>query len=57
VAERIAGSGYLSQDDGRIHVGLGTAAKIDKLTVRWPSGQEQVVESLAVDRVLTVEEP
>jgi hypothetical protein len=57
VAERIAGSGYLSQDDGRVHFGLGTASKVDKLTVRWPSGQEQSLENLAVDRMLTVEEP
>jgi hypothetical protein len=57
VAERFAGSGYLSQDDGRIHFGLGTATKADKLTIHWPSGQEQVLENLAVDRVLTVEEP
>jgi len=57
VAERFAGSGYLSQDDGRVHFGLGGAAKADKLSIRWPSGQEQVLENLAVDRVLTVEEP
>ena len=29
----------------------------DKLTIHWPSGREQVLENLAVDRVLTVEEP
>jgi enediyne biosynthesis protein E4 len=57
IAERTAGSGYLSQDDGRIHFGLGTATKADKLTIHWPSGQEQVLENLSVDRVLTVEEP
>jgi hypothetical protein len=57
VAERFAGSGYLSQDDGRVHFGLGQASKIDKLTIRWPSGKEQVLENVAVDRVLTVEEP
>jgi hypothetical protein len=57
IAERIAGSGYLSQDDGRVHFGLGSATKADKLTIHWPSGQEQVLENLAVDRVLTVEEP
>ncbi|MGC2539347.1 MAG: CRTAC1 family protein, partial [Candidatus Sulfotelmatobacter sp.] len=56
-AERIAGSGYLSQDDGRVHFGLGSAAKADKLTIHWPSGQVQVLENLAVDRILTVEEP
>jgi len=57
IAERIAGSSYLSQDDGRIHFGLGAASKADKLTIHWPSGQEQVLENPAVDRVLTVEEP
>ncbi len=56
-AERVAGSGYLSQDDGRIHFGLGAATTIDKLIVRWPSGKEQTLEKLDVDRVLTVEEP
>jgi hypothetical protein len=57
IAERIAGSGYLAQDDGRVHFGLGSATKADKLTIHWPSGREQVLENLAVDRVLTVEEP
>ena len=56
-AERVAGSGYLSQDDGRLHFGLGAATTIDKLLVHWPSGREQTLEKLAVDRVLTVEEP
>jgi hypothetical protein len=56
-AERVAGSGYLSQDDGRLHFGLGSATAIDKLIVRWPSGREQTLEKLTVDRVLTVEEP
>jgi hypothetical protein len=57
MAERVAGSGYLSQDDGRVHFGLGQTAKIDKLTVKWPSGKVQVVENVAVDKVVVVEEP
>jgi hypothetical protein len=56
-AERVAGSGYLSQDDGRLHFGLGTATTIDKLLIHWPSGREQTLEKQEVDRVLTVEEP
>jgi len=56
-AERVAASGYLSQDDSRLHFGLGAATTIDKLLVHWPSGREQTLEKLAVDRVLTVEEP
>jgi hypothetical protein len=57
VAERVSSSGYLSQDDGRVHFGLGAATKVEKLTVKWPSGREQVLENLAVDRIMTVEEP
>lgn len=54
--ERVAGSGYLSQDDPRVHFGIGAAAKIDRLTIAWPSGTKQVIENPPVDRVLTVEE-
>ena len=56
-AERVAGSGYLSQNDERLHFGLGAATTIDKLLVHWPSGREQTLEKLNVDRVLTVVEP
>jgi len=57
IAERVAGSGYLSQDDGRLHFGLGAATRVAKLTIHWPSGREQVVEDPAIDRVITMEEP
>jgi hypothetical protein len=57
IAERVAASGYLSQDDGRLHFGLGSAAKVDKIVVHWPSGRLQTVENLGVDRVLNIEEP
>jgi hypothetical protein len=40
-----------------LHFGLGAATIIDKLIVRWPSGREQTLEKLAVDRILIVEEP
>ena len=56
-AERVAGSGYLSQDDSRLHFGLGGATQIDKIVVKWPSGREQMLEKQGVDRVVTVEEP
>ena len=54
--ERVAGSGYLSQDDARVHFGLGAAARVDRLTVTWPSGIRQVLDNLPADRVVTVEE-
>jgi hypothetical protein len=54
--ERVAGSGYLSQDDPRLHFGLGPAAKVDRLTVTWPSGAVQVLENVAADRIVTITE-
>jgi enediyne biosynthesis protein E4 len=56
LAERVAGSGYLSQDDGRMHFGLGSVAIVDKIVIHWPSGVEQVVEKPAADRLITIEE-
>lgn len=56
IAERVAGSGYLSQNDGRLHFGLGAAAKADRIVIRWPSGTLQTLDNVAGDRVVIVEE-
>jgi hypothetical protein len=56
-AERVAGSGYLSQNDDRLHFGLGSATNAEKIIVHWPSGREQTLASQSIDRVLTVVEP
>ncbi len=55
-AEHVAGSGYLSQDDARVHFGLGAAARADMVTITWPSGKVQTLRDVAADRVVTVEE-
>jgi hypothetical protein len=44
-----SGGSYLSQNDLRVHFGLGTATKIDSLEVRWPSGATDLVRNLAAD--------
>lgn len=51
-----AGSSYLTQNDARAHFGLGSAQRIQRLEVRWPSGVIDVVEGLEVNRQLTVVE-
>jgi enediyne biosynthesis protein E4 len=55
--ERVAGSGYLSQNDERLHFGLGPNTTADKIVIHWPSGRKQTIEKQPVDRVLTIEEP
>lgn len=51
------GGSYLSRNDPRLHFGLGTCAKVDRVTVTWPRGTVQIVSDLAVNRYTTIEEP
>ncbi|MDQ2774407.1 MAG: CRTAC1 family protein [Acidobacteriota bacterium] len=51
------GGSYLSVDDPRIHFGLGSCPKVDRLSIRWPDGRRQVLQNLSPDRYLPVEEP
>jgi enediyne biosynthesis protein E4 len=50
------GGSYASQNDLRVHFGLGSAATVDRLEVRWPNGLEEEWRGVAADRVLTVKE-
>ena len=56
VREVKAGSSYLGQNDLRVHVGLGKATRFDRLEVRWPNGQNEIVQGAAVNQILTVTE-
>ncbi len=56
VDEVSSGSSYLSQSDMRVHFGLGQAAKIDGLEIRWPSGLIEKFDSLPVDTMVVLEE-
>jgi hypothetical protein len=47
---------YYSVDDPRLHFGLGTAEKADRIEVRWPSGQVDALEGVAARRVVTIRE-
>ena len=49
-----SGGSYLSQNDLRVHFGLGKATKIDSLVVRWPSGHVDTMTNLAVDKFYSV---
>jgi len=49
-----SGGSYLSQNDLRVHFGLGQADRIDLLEIRWPSGKVETIKDLAVDRFYSV---
>jgi hypothetical protein len=48
--------GFQSAIPPEVHFGLGAAARADTLTVRFPSGREQVLKDVALDRVLVIQE-
>ena len=49
-----SGGSYLSQNDLRLHFGLGSATKIDSIEVRWPSGVVDKTGSLEADRSYSI---
>jgi hypothetical protein len=49
-----SGGSYLSQNDLRVHFGLGSATKIDSVEIRWPSGAVDRIGSLAPDQFYAV---
>ncbi len=51
-----SGGSYLSQNDLRIHFGLGSATKIDSVEIHWPSGAVDRIGNLAADRFYSVQE-
>jgi ASPIC/UnbV protein len=55
-AVRQAGS-YLLQDDLRVHFGLGEAARVDRVRIRWPNGETQELGGFDTDRYVTLREP
>jgi hypothetical protein len=56
VDEVRSGSSYDSNNDMRIHFGLGAATKIDDLQIRWPSGLVERFAGPAVDSIHTLRE-
>lgn len=56
-AQKKSTVGYLSQNDPRIHFGLGQNQVIDKIEIKWPSGKVQVLENIKANQILEVKEP
>ncbi len=51
------GGGFASQNDRRLHFGLGRAPHIERATIRWPSGKLQPLDGLTPGRIYQVKEP
>ncbi|MFQ5614869.1 MAG: CRTAC1 family protein [Anaerolineales bacterium] len=57
VAQKKSSSGYLSQNDPRLHFGLGKNQVVDWIEIVWPSGKKQVLEKVQAGQILTIVEP
>jgi enediyne biosynthesis protein E4 len=55
-AEVRSGGSYLSQSDLRLHFGLGSATRIQKIEISWPNGARQMLEDQRCDQIITVRE-
>lgn len=56
VRELFPSGGYFSQAPAQVHFGLAADTKVDKLTIRWPSGRVQVLTGVAADRHVVIDE-
>jgi len=55
-ADVLSGGSYGSSSDPRVHFGLGTSTKVDKVLVHWPDGVQEEISISGVDRIVTIVE-
>jgi enediyne biosynthesis protein E4 len=56
IGEVRGGASYLSQNDLRLHFGLGTNEKMNEVDIRWPNGGTEILHDVAADFIYTVVE-
>lgn len=54
LGEVLSGGSYLSQNDLRLHFGLGTHNTADSVEITWSSGQKEVLKNLSADQFYCV---
>ena len=54
IQEVQAGASYLSQNDLRLHFGLGTTEKIESVEARWSNGETETVTGVTTGRIITI---
>ncbi|MFY9532046.1 MAG: CRTAC1 family protein [Candidatus Acidiferrales bacterium] len=55
-AEVRSGGSYISQNDSRVHFGLGRQTEVKRLEIRWPSGLVETYENVRADQFLLATE-
>ncbi|MGH8248239.1 MAG: CRTAC1 family protein, partial [Gammaproteobacteria bacterium] len=54
--EVMSGSSYYSQNDLRLHFGLGASKKAERVEIRWPSGLKEELENVSANQWIVVQE-
>jgi hypothetical protein len=52
----MSGSSYVSQNDLRLHFGLGSAMVVDLVEVRWPLGLVESFKNVDANQMLVLQE-
>ena len=56
VDEVRSGSSYSSNNDMRLHFGLGSVASVASVEVRWPNGKEEVFPGVTANQIISLKE-
>jgi hypothetical protein len=56
IQEVRSGGSFCSQNDLRLHFGLGRASEVGRMEVQWLSGSKDVLRGIRVNRLVTVQE-
>ena len=56
ISEVMSGSSYISQNDLRLHFGLGHAQAVDLIEVRWPLGLVEAFKNVDANQLLVLQE-
>ncbi len=56
IGEVRGGGSYISQNDPRLHFGLGAESRMDEVEIKWPSGAKEALQSVPADFIYTIVE-
>jgi enediyne biosynthesis protein E4 len=52
----MSGSSYYSQNDFRLHFGLGRASKVETIELSWPSGVKETFREVPANHLVVIQE-
>ncbi len=56
IAEVVGGGSYYSQNSFTLYFGVAKATKVDRIEIRWPNGETQSWQDIAVNRTVRITE-